>query len=59
MDKDRIKGAAKDLKGDVKQQVGHATGDDRTFDEGTADKVEGKVQKTVGKVKEKVKNALG
>lgn len=58
MDKDRIKGAAKDLKGDVKQQVGHATGDDKTFNEGTADKAEGKVQNVVGKVKDKIKNAL-
>jgi uncharacterized protein YjbJ (UPF0337 family) len=58
MDSNRIKGAAKELKGEIKQQVGHATGDDQTFEEGTADKVEGKVQNTVGKVKDKIKDAL-
>ena len=58
MDKDRIKGGIKEVKGEVKQQVGHATGDDKTFAEGTGDKAEGKVQGTVGKIKDKVKDAL-
>jgi uncharacterized protein YjbJ (UPF0337 family) len=58
MHKDEIEGAAKDIKGAVKQGVGKATDNDRLRAEGTADRVEGKVQKGVGALKEGAREAL-
>jgi uncharacterized protein YjbJ (UPF0337 family) len=55
MDKDRIEGAAKQAKGSVKEAVGKAFGDKKLQSEGVADKVAGKVQNTVGGVKDAVK----
>lgn len=52
MDKDRIKGQAKDVIGSAKETIGKATGDKETERSGQADQVEGKVQKGVGKVKD-------
>jgi uncharacterized protein YjbJ (UPF0337 family) len=43
MDKDRIAGAVKEIKGSIKETVGKATGDAKLEVEGKADKVEGKV----------------
>lgn len=48
MDKDRIVGPAKQIKGAVKQVVGKAVGDAKLESEGKADKIEGKVQNSVG-----------
>jgi uncharacterized protein YjbJ (UPF0337 family) len=42
MDKDRIAGSAKEIKGAVKQVVGKAVGDAKLQSEGKADKIEGK-----------------
>ena len=47
MDKDRIVGSAKEIKGDVKQAVGKAVGDAKLESEGQADKVRG-VARLVG-----------
>lgn len=58
MHKDEMKGAGKDLKGSVKETAGRATGDERLEAEGTADRVEGKVQKGVGNLKEAARDAL-
>ncbi|MDZ4372378.1 MAG: CsbD family protein [Phenylobacterium sp.] len=58
MHKDEAKGAAKDMAGAVKQAVGKATGDENLRAEGTADRVEGKVQKGVGALKEGAREAL-
>ncbi|MFZ4405992.1 MAG: CsbD family protein, partial [Paracraurococcus sp.] len=44
MDKDRIEGAAKQVKGAVKDMAGKVTGDAKLQAEGKADKAEGKVQ---------------
>lgn len=52
MDKDRIKGAAENIKGSVKEAVGKLTGDTKTEAEGKTDKVGGKVQNTVGGIKD-------
>jgi uncharacterized protein YjbJ (UPF0337 family) len=52
MDKDRVVGSAKQIKGAVKQAVGKAVGDTKLQSEGTADKIEGKVQSTVGAIKD-------
>ena len=58
MDKDRVAGAAKQIKGEVKQVVGKAIGDTKLESEGRADKIEGKVQNAVGGLKDTVKDAL-
>jgi len=55
MDKDRIKGAAKDLKGKAKEAVGKVTGDAKIEAEGKADQVKGKAQNAVGGAKDALK----
>jgi uncharacterized protein YjbJ (UPF0337 family) len=55
MDKDRIKGAAEQAKGKVKETAGKLTGDTKTEAEGKAEKTAGKVQSTVGGLKDKAK----
>ncbi len=55
MDKDRILGSAKEVKGAVKEAVGKAVGDTRLEAEGTADKIKGKVQNAVGGLKDAIK----
>lgn len=55
MDKDRIVGSGKQIKGTVKEVVGKAVGDAKLESEGKADKVEGKVQNTIGGIKDTLK----
>jgi uncharacterized protein YjbJ (UPF0337 family) len=55
MDKDRVKGKAKDIAGRVQRQVGEWTGDQEAQVKGTAKQVKGKAQNTVGKIKDSVK----
>ena len=55
MDKDRIVGSAKQVKGAVKQVVGKAVGDTKLELEGKADKIEGKVQNAIGGIKDTLK----
>lgn len=57
MDKDRIKGAAKQAVGSVKETAGKVTGDTKLQAEGTIEKTAGHAQKTVGSVKDKVRDA--
>src|ERR1700730_6050177 len=52
MDKDRVAGSAKKIKGSIKEVVGKAGGEA----EGKADKVEDKVQKAVGGFKDMLKS---
>ena len=52
MDKDRVVGSAKQIKGTVKQVVGKAVGDTKLELEGKADKIEGQVQNAVGGLKD-------
>jgi uncharacterized protein YjbJ (UPF0337 family) len=52
MDKDRVAGSAKEIKGAVKQVAGKAVGDAKLESEGNADKVEGKVQNAFGGIKD-------
>ena len=58
MDKDRIEGTGKDLKGKIKEGVGKVTGDTKTEAEGKLEQGEGKVQNTVGGVKDKARELL-
>ena len=55
MDKDRIAGSAKEVKGAVKQVIGKAVGDNKMQSEGVADKTEGKVQNAIGGLKDTIK----
>jgi len=55
MDKDRIIGSGKQIKGAVKQAVGKAVGDAKLESEGKTDKIEGKVQNTIGGIKDTLK----
>ena len=55
MDKDRIKGSAEQAKGSMKEAAGKVTGDTKLQGEGKADKAAGKVQNTVGGVKDAMK----
>jgi uncharacterized protein YjbJ (UPF0337 family) len=55
MDKDRIVGSAKEVKGKVKEAVGKAVGDAKLESEGKADRVEGKVQSAIGGLKDTLK----
>jgi uncharacterized protein YjbJ (UPF0337 family) len=52
MDKDRVIGSAKVIKGKVKEAVGKVIGDAKLETEGKAEKIEGKVQNAVGGVKD-------
>ena len=58
MDKDRVAGSAKEVKGNVKQVVGKAVGDSKLEAGGKSDKFEGKVQNAVGGVKDAVRDAV-
>jgi uncharacterized protein YjbJ (UPF0337 family) len=57
VDKDRIAGAGKQIKGAVKEGAGKVTGDAKLEGEGKADKAEGKIQNTVGGLKDKIREA--
>ena len=48
--KDKVEGAAHQVKGAVKEKVGHATNDPVLENEGADEKVAGKVQKKVGDI---------
>jgi len=52
MDKDRVVGSAKQVKGAVKQALGKAFGDAKLESGGKADKIEGKIQNAVGGLKD-------
>ena len=58
MDKDRIAGAAHELKGSVKETVGKATGDAKLQSDGKAEKVAGKIQNAVGGVKDTLRDIV-
>jgi uncharacterized protein YjbJ (UPF0337 family) len=58
MDKDRVAGSAKQVKGAVKEAVGKVVGDSKLQAEGKADKAEGKVQNVVGGLKDAVRDAV-
>jgi uncharacterized protein YjbJ (UPF0337 family) len=55
MDKNRVVGSAKVVKGKVKEAVGKVVGDTKLEAEGNADKIEGKIQNAVGGLKDAIK----
>ena len=54
MDKDRVEGSAKNVKGKAKTAAGKILGDELK-NEGRADQVKGKVQNTVGGIKDELR----
>ena len=52
MDEDRIKGSAEQAKGKVKEVAGKLIGDSKLEGEGKADQVAGKIQNTIGGIKD-------
>ncbi|QFU17333.1 CsbD family protein [Microvirga thermotolerans] len=56
MDKDRVEGSMKSVKGSIKEGVGKAVGDTKLETEGKMDKAAGKVQNTVGGMKDTLRN---
>ena len=55
-DHDRVEGAAKNLGGKAKEAAGKVTGDEKLKADGRADQVEGKVQNTVGGIKDSLRD---
>ena len=56
MNKDQVKGSVKDVAGKVQEKVGQQTGDRDQEARGVGNQAEGKVQKSVGDVKDAVRN---
>lgn len=52
MNKDQLKGAAKDAAGKVQRKVGEAVGSEKQQVKGLGKQIEGKTQKAIGNVKE-------
>ena len=57
MNRDQVKGTAKDIAGKVQRKIGEATGDTEQQIKGGAKQVEGKAEKKLGDAKEVLKNA--
>lgn len=57
MDKDRVAGSAKEIKGAIKEAVGKVVGDAKLKAEGKSDQVEGKLQNAVGGLKDAAREA--
>ena len=58
MDEDRIKGSAEQAKGKLKEVAGKLTGDSKLEGEGKADQVAGRIQNTIGGIKDSIKDAF-
>ena len=56
MNKDQVKGGAKDVAGKVQEQVGKLVGSKEQQIKGLSKQISGKVQKGVGDVKQSVKD---
>jgi uncharacterized protein YjbJ (UPF0337 family) len=55
VDKDRLKGSARQVKGAAKAAAGKIAGDSKLQSEGKAEKAAGKVQNTIGGIKDSVR----
>jgi uncharacterized protein YjbJ (UPF0337 family) len=58
MDKDRVRGAARQVKGSVKEAIGKVIGDRKSQAEGAAQKAAGKGQRAVGGANDSMRDAL-
>lgn len=57
MDDDRTEGSMKTVKGRIKEGVGKAVGDSKLESEGKMDKAEGKIQNTIGGIKDSLRKS--
>ncbi len=55
IDKDRTDGSVNQAKGSLKETAGKLTGDSKLQSEGKTDKLGGKIQNTVGGIKDTLK----
>lgn len=55
MDKNRIVGSGKQIKGSIKETVGKVVGDAKLQVDGKADKAKGKVQNMIGTINDSLK----
>ncbi len=58
MDKDRIAGVAKEVKGSVKEVMGKVVGDANLQSDGKAERTAGKIQNAVGGIKDTVREVV-
>ncbi len=58
MDKNRIAGSIKEVKGAAKEAVGKAIGDAKLQNDGKTDKEVGKIQNAVGGLNDAVRDAV-
>ena len=56
MNKDQVKGKAKDIGGKIQEEVGKAVGSSEQQAKGLSKQVEGKAQETLGDAKEIIKD---
>ena len=56
MNKDQVKGTAKDICGKIQEQAGKITGDTETELKGLKNQVEGQTQQKVGDAKEVIRD---
>jgi uncharacterized protein YjbJ (UPF0337 family) len=56
MDKNRIVGSARQIKGTIKEAVGKAIGDAKLQLDGKAEQAEGKAQNMIGTIKDSLKS---
>jgi uncharacterized protein YjbJ (UPF0337 family) len=57
MNKDQVKGSAKDIAGKIQEEAGKLTGSTEQQVKGLGKQISGKVQKGIGDVKESVKDS--
>jgi uncharacterized protein YjbJ (UPF0337 family) len=57
MNKDQVKGTAKDIAGKAQQKAGELTGSEKQQIKGVKNQAEGKIQKGVGDVKDAFEDA--
>ncbi|MES2756844.1 MAG: CsbD family protein [Pseudomonadota bacterium] len=57
MNKDQVKGKAKDIGGKIQEEVGKVVGSSKQQAEGLANQAEGKLQEKVGDAKEVIKDS--
>lgn len=58
MNTKHVKGTYNEVKGRIKEEVGHATGNSKLESEGVVDRVKGSLQKGFGDVKDAVKKGV-
>lgn len=59
MNKNKLKGAWQKAKGKIKEELGHATRNTELEQEGVTDQIRGRVNTSLGRAKDAVKDASG